>query len=147
MKLKGCNHQSPIPPVFRGIRCCPIVQIFSHEFINLLPSPCPEPGIGLFSLKEPRSVGNGGAGGCTCFGCILDKMGNINLTTNHWTTVIVGDILLVIYWLDQQESQDISGSEMNLASSPEKDLQIEIEGWLLNYQFVSSDILPRHLNF
>ena len=97
MKLKGCNHQSPISPVFRGIKCCPIFQIFSHEFINLLPSPCPQPGIGLFSLKEPRSVGNGGAGGCTCFGCILDKMGNINLATNHWTTVIVGDILLVIY--------------------------------------------------
>ena len=72
MKLKGCNHQSPISPVFRGIKCCPIFQIFSHEFINLLPSPCPQPGIGLFSLKEPRSVGNNGAGGCTCFGCILD---------------------------------------------------------------------------
>ena len=50
----------------------------------------------------------------------------------YWTA---GDILL-----DQQESQDISGS-------PEKDLQIEIEGWLLNYQFVSSNMLPRHLNF
>ena len=57
---------------FQGDQCCPIFQIFSHEFINLLPSPCPQPGIGLFSLKEPRSVGNNGAGGCTCFGCILD---------------------------------------------------------------------------
>lgn len=37
----------------------------------------------------------------------------------YWTA---GDILL-----DQQESQDISGSEINLDSSTEKDLQIEIE--------------------
>lgn len=65
---------------------------------------------------------------------------SLDYCNSGWYTA--GDILL-----DQQESQDISGSEMNLASSPEKDLQIEIEGWLLNYQFVSSNILPRHLNF
>ena len=57
----------------------------------------------------------------------------------YWTA---GDILL-----DQQESQDMSGSEMNLDSSPENHLQIEIEGWLSNYSLVSSNMLPRHLNF